>query len=546
MRKLKIALLSLVLVTGIFGITLENDRLFEISKNMELFASVYKMLNVHYVDQIDPNVLMKTGIDAMVNSLDPYTNYITESQVQSYRISDDEKFQGIGASVYKIGEKYYLSNVLEGGAAQEGGLHAGDEIRSINGTILAGKSEEDVNNQLRGAPGTTVSLLLKENQSGKEVSYNIKRDEVKISNVPHSDMVADGIGYIQLTTFTDNAGANISKALKGLKEKDANMKGLMIDLRQNGGGLLREAVNICNLFIPRGLEVVTTKGKLKDKDNVYKTMATPEDLDVPIVVLVDGRSASASEIVSGVLQDYDRAVILGQRTYGKGLVQNFFEVGYNSRVKVTISKYYIPSGRCIQGVEYANGDPVDIPDSKRSKFKTKNGRTVLDGGGVTPDVKINKPELSNLMKAIADQKIVFLYANEYVRKNPTYEGDITKFNFKDINDFKTFLTKINFSYKLEGEDHYDQMIASVSANEQFKNEISSGVKMLGDKFKAEKERELTRHQDEIMHMIEKEIASRYRFEKGKSQINLRNDVDVKEAIALFSDQARYKSLLGQK
>ena len=546
MRKLKIALLSLVLVTGIFGITLENDRLFEISKNMELFASVYKMLNVHYVDQIDPNVLMKTGIDAMVNSLDPYTNYITESQVQSYRISDDEKFQGIGASVYKIGEKYYLSNVLEGGAAQEGGLHAGDEIKSINGTILAGKTEEDVNNQLRGAPGTTVSLLLKENQSGKEVSYNIKRDEVKISNVPHSDMVADGIGYIQLTTFTDNAGANISKALKGLKEKDANMKGLMIDLRQNGGGLLREAVNICNLFIPRGLEVVTTKGKLKDKDNVYKTMATPEDLDVPIVVLVDGRSASASEIVSGVLQDYDRAVILGQRTYGKGLVQNFFEVGYNSRVKVTISKYYIPSGRCIQGVEYANGDPVDIPDSKRSKFKTKNGRTVLDGGGVTPDVKINKPELSNLMKAIADQKIVFLYANEYVRKNPTYEGDITKFNFKDINDFKTFLTKINFSYKLEGEDHYDQMIASVSANEQFKNEISSGVKMLGDKFKAEKERELTRHQDEIMHMIEKEIASRYRFEKGKSQINLRNDVDVKEAIALFSDQARYKSLLGQK
>lgn len=546
MRKLKIALLSLVLVTGIFGISLENDRLFEISKNMELFASVYKMLNVHYVDQIDPNVLMKTGIDAMVNSLDPYTNYITESQVQSYRISDDEKFQGIGASVYKIGQKYYLSNVLEGGAAQEGGLHAGDEIRSINGTILAGKSEEDVNNQLRGAPGTTVSLLLKENQSGKEVSYNIKRDEVKISNVPHSDMVADGIGYIQLTTFTDNAGANISKALKGLKEKDANMKGLMIDLRQNGGGLLREAVNICNLFIPRGLEVVTTKGKLKDKDNVYKTMATPEDLDVPIVVLVDGRSASASEIVSGVLQDYDRAVILGQRTYGKGLVQNFFEVGYNSRVKVTISKYYIPSGRCIQGVEYANGDPVDIPDSKRSKFKTKNGRTVLDGGGVTPDVKINKPELSNLMKAISDQKIVFLYANEYVRKNPTYEGDITKFNIKDINDFKTFLTKINFSYKLEGEDHYDQMIASVSANEQFKNEISSGVKMLGDKFKAEKERELTRHQDEIIHMIEKEIASRYRFEKGKSQINLRNDVDVKEAIALFSDQARYKSLLGQK
>ncbi len=536
----------MVLLTGVFGVTLENDRLFEISKNMELFASVYKMLNIHYVDQVDPNVLMKTGIDAMVNSLDPYTNYITESQVQSYRISDDEKFQGIGASVFKIGEKYYLANVLEGGAAQEAGLNAGDEIKSINGTTLSGKSEEDVTNQLRGAPGTTVGLMVKENKSGKEVSFNIKRDEVKISNVPHSDLVADGVGYIQLTTFTENAGANISKAIKELKEKEPDLKGLMIDLRQNGGGLLREAVNICNLFIPRGLEVVTTKGKLKDKDNVFKTMATPEDLDVPVIVLVDGRSASASEIVSGVLQDYDRAVILGQRTYGKGLVQNFFEVGYNSRVKITISKYYIPSGRCIQGVEYANGDPIDIPDNKRSKFKTKNGRTVLDGGGVTPDVKILKPELSNLMKAINEQRIVFLYTNEYVKKNPTFEGGITNFRFTDMGDFKAFLTKINFAYKIEGEDHFDQMIASVNPNEKFKNEIATGVKIIGEKFKMEKDKELLKHQDEILHIIEKEIASRYRYEKGKSQINLRNDMEVKEAVALFNEPARYKTLLGQK
>ena len=546
MQKLKITALSLVIITGIFAITIENDRLFEISKNMELFASVYKMLNVHYVDQIDPNVLMKTGIDAMVSSLDPYTNYITESQVQSYRISDDEKFQGIGASVYKIGEKYYLSNVLEGGAAQEAGLNAGDEIKSVNGTALTGKSEEDVAGQLRGAPGTTVSLIIKENLTGKEVSHNVKRDEVKVSNVPHSDLVADGIGYIQLTTFTENASANISKALKSLKDKDENLKGLMIDLRQNGGGLLREAVSICNLFIPRGQEVVTTKGKLKDKDNVFKTMATPEDLDIPVVVLVDGRSASASEIVSGVLQDYDRAVILGQRTYGKGLVQNFFEVGYNSRVKVTISKYYIPSGRCIQGVEYANGDPIDIPDSKRSKFKTKNGRTVLDGGGVTPDVRIPKPELSNLMKALNDQKTIFLYVNQFVKRNPTFSGDITQYKFTDIADFKAFLSQINFSYKIEGEDHYDNMIASVNKNEDFKNEISSGIKMLGDKFKMEKEKELARHQEEIVHLIEKEIASRYKYEKGKSQINLRNDAEVKEAINLLNDPAKYKMLLGQK
>jgi carboxyl-terminal processing protease len=546
MRYLKILGISLVLFTGIFAITFENDRLFEIAKNMELYSSVYKMINTHYVDEIDPNTLMKTGIDAMVSSLDPYTNYITESQVQSYRISDDEKFQGIGTSVYKIENKFYLSNVLEGGAAQEAGLKAGDEILLLNGTALTDKSENDVMSLLRGAPGTNVGLVIKVNETGKEINLTLKRDEVKISNVPHSDIVADGVGYIQLTTFTENASANISKAYKNLKDKDENLKGLMIDLRQNGGGLLREAVNICNLYIPRGKEVVTTKGKLRDKDNVFRTMMTPEDLDIPLVVLVDGRSASASEIVSGVLQDYDRAVILGQRTYGKGLVQNFFEVGYNSRVKVTISKYYIPSGRCIQGVEYANGDPVDIPDSKRSKFKTKNGRTVLDGGGVTPDVKIEKPVLSNLMKALGDQKMVFLYVNEYMKKHPNYEGEITTFNFMDYSDFVSFLEKKKFTYQLDGEDHYQNMVASLDKSASLKADLSTSLKNIGDRFKNEKMEDMKVHKLDIVHEIEKEIASRYRFEKGKSQISLRNDNEVKEAIGLFNDKTKYNALLSVK
>ncbi|HMP28349.1 MAG TPA: S41 family peptidase [Saprospiraceae bacterium] len=544
MKYIKILGISAALLTGIFAVSLENDRLFEIAKNMELYSSVYKMLNTHYVDEIDPNTLMKTGIDAMVGSLDPYTNYITESQVQSYRISDDEKFQGIGASVYKIGEKFYLTNVLEGGSAQEAGLKAGDELITINGSALKDKTENDVISLLRGAPSTNVAILLKENLTGKEINHNLKRDEVKISNVPHFDLVGDGVGYIQLTTFTENSAANISKAFKKLKERDENLKGLMIDLRHNGGGLLREAVNICNLFIPRGKEVVTTKGKLRDKDNVFKTMMTPEDLDIPLVVLVDGRSASASEIVSGVLQDYDRAVILGQRTYGKGLVQNFFEVGYNSRVKVTISKYYIPSGRCIQGVEYANGDPIDIPDSKRSKFKTKNGRTVLDGGGVTPDVKIEKQELSSLMKAMSDQKMVFLYANEFVKKNPKFDGDITSFNFKEFNDFIAFLDKANFSYELEGEDHYKNLVASLDKAENLKKDLSLNIKTIGDRFKLEKQQDINKHQQEIIHELEKEIASRYGFEKGKSQINLRNDAEVKEAINILNNKTKYNAILG--
>jgi carboxyl-terminal processing protease len=275
-------------------------------------------------------------------------------------------------------------------------------------------------------------------------------------------------------------------------------------------------------------------------------MNTPVDLDIPLVVLVDDRSASASEIVSGVLQDYDRAVILGQRTYGKGLVQNIFEIGYNSRVKVTISKYYIPSGRCIQGVEYANGDPVNIPDDKRSKFKTKNGRVVLDGGGVTPDQKMVKPELSNLMKAFKDQKTIFIYVNEFMKKNPVYEGDITSFNFSDFNKFTEFLQKSNFSYKLEGEDHFENLNASIDKAADLKGYMSNNLKAIGEQFKSSKAEDLKKHKDEIIHEIEKEIASRYRFEKGKSQINLRNDIEVKETISLINDQVKFKSLLGAK
>jgi carboxyl-terminal processing protease len=399
---------------------------------------------------------------------------------------------------------------------------------------------------LRGAEGSVVNLGIKSSETKKEINHPLKRDEVNISNVPYSNIVAPNIGYIQLTTFTANAGDNISKALSKLKEQDPNIKGLMLDLRQNGGGLLREAVTISNLFIDKGKEVVTTKGKLRDKDQIYRTVGPAVDLDIPIAVLVDNRSASASEIVSGVLQDYDRAVILGQRTYGKGLVQNFFELGYNSRVKVTISKYYIPSGRCIQGVEYANGDPVDIPDNKRTKFKTKNGRVVLDGGGVTPDIKIAKPEQSSLMKSIEDQQMIFQYVNHYLENNPKLNGKIEDFKFTNFEDFTKWLNKKKFDYKIEGESDLDKLNSAISANSDLKLSTKSNIEALQSSFKVQKAKDMQKHSAEIIDEIEKEIAARYGYEKAKAQVSLRNDIEVKEAISVLNDPARYKSLLAIK
>ena len=526
----------------------ENDRLFEISKNIELFVSVFRELNKNYVDDVDPSTLMRTGIDAMVGSLDPYTNYITESQVERYRISDDERFQGIGASVAVIDSKVFLSDLLEGGAAEKGGLNAGDEIISINGELIKGKNKEDVLIMLRGVAGSPVKLVVSRNDSDKDETITVERDEINIPNVPYAGVVDKGIAYINLTTFTDNAAANISKELKRMKreaKEGEEIKGVIIDLRHNGGGLLREAVAICNIFMPKGEEVVFTRGKLKEKDQSFKTMSVPEDLDIPITVLVDKKSASASEIVSGVLQDKDRAVIVGQRSYGKGLVQNIFELGYNNRVKITTSKYYIPSGRCIQGVEYANGEPVDIPDNKRTKFKTKNGRSVLDGGGVTPDVKTPAAEVNDITKALLDQNIIFSYVNEYVLKNDSIK-DIDLFSFAKYDEFVAYAKKKNFTYLTPGEAEIKALEEVIKDKNEMKSQVSADISSMKNKFTAAKVNDFVKYKDEIVRHIEKEIISRYFYQKGATKLALRRDKEVEEAIAILKDKTRYNSILGIK
>ena len=542
-KRIKVAILSMIMVVGVAGITIENDKLFEISKNLEIFISVYKELNTNFADELDPSTLMRTAIDAMTHSLDPYTNFVSESQVESYWINEDDKYQGIGARVGLVQKKLMILEAYQGGPALTAGIKSGDEIISVNGINIEGKKIEEVNAILRGIPGTDIKLSIKKNGSDLAEDINVKRGEVNIPNVPYSGFVADGVGYISLTTFTQNAGSNISKALRELKTKNPNMSGIILDLRQNGGGLLHEAVNICNIFIPNGEIVVTTKSKVKERDQTFKTQSQPADLEIPVAILIDKRSASASEIVSGVMQDLDRAVLIGQRSFGKGLVQNTKELPYNARLKITTSKYYIPSGRCIQGVEYENGEPKDIPDSQRTKFKTKNGRIVMDGGGVTPDVKLPARNVSAVTQALVDQHIIFDYVNNFCQNKEKIDT-IGVFKFTDFTGFTEYLKKRNFQYEMEAEKYLNK--AKESMDSASDKTLSDEIVKLKQKISAAKSDELQASKMQIIEEIEKEIVSRYYFQKGKVQLTLDNDPEVKEAISILKDSNRYKKILAIK
>lgn len=541
-KKIKVLLLAVVMMSGVAAVSIQNDKLFEISKNLEIFISVYKELNTNFADDLDPSTLMRTAIDAMTHSLDPYTNYVSESQVESYWINEDEKYQGIGAKVSIINNKLLIMEPYEGGPALKAGIKAGDEVVAVDGINILGKKIEEVNAILRGIPGTNVKLGIIKNGQTATTDVILTRGEINIPNVPYSGFVADNVGYISLTTFTQNAGANISKALKDMKAKNPNMAGVILDLRQNGGGLLHEAVNICNIFIPNGEIVVTTKSKVRERDQTFKTMAPPLDLEIPLAILIDKRSASASEIVSGVIQDLDRGVLIGQRSFGKGLVQNTKELPYNARLKLTTSKYYIPSGRCIQGVEYENGEPKDIPDSQRSKFKTKNGRIVMDGGGVSPDVKLPAKLVYPVTEALLSQNMIFLYANKYCQGKDSI-AKVGDFKFIDFADFEAFLKNQNFKYESESEKLLAKAHDAMSTEEtNVKDELSR----LQQKIASSKVGELQRAKDQIIDEIEKEIITRYYFQNGKVQQTLDDDPEIKEAVSVLKDTNRYKKLLGGK
>ncbi len=538
-RTSKFLAIGAIAFGGLATTVIENGNYFEIAKNIEIFANLYKEVNTYYVDEINPSTLMKTGIDAMMESLDPYTNYISETQIEGYRFITEGKYNGIGADIRLIDELPTVVSPYLDAPAQKAGLKAGDKIIAIDGKDTKGKTTDEVSAFLKGYPGTEVALTISRPGQDKPLNITLVRDEVSVSNIPYSGMVSGDVGYVALTTFTRDAGNNVAKALRDLKTEQPNLKGVILDLRDNGGGLLAEAVNLCNVFVPKDELVVTTKGKVQEWDRSFRTLNPPVDMEVPLIILINKGSASASEIVSGTIQDLDRGVLLGQRSYGKGLVQNTRDIGYNAKVKLTTAKYYIPSGRCIQAVEYKDGKPVDIADSKRAKFKTRNGRPVLDGGGVAPDVLLDHDANSNILQTLEEKNVVFKYVTEWMLKNPevkTWED----FHFTNWDDFVAFLNKQNYEFDTETE----KLLKDLKEKSKTGGYLAAAdIQALEAKVITAKKADIEKHKERITDMIEKEIVSRFFYEKGRVQVGLRNDPEIKEAVKLFGDKTKYDAIL---
>jgi carboxyl-terminal processing protease len=531
--------LAAVLLVGTAFTVTTNDKYFEIIKNIEIFTNVYKELNTNYVDEIDPGQLMRTGLESMVGSLDPFTNYISEADIEGYRFQTEGRYRGIGAKSEQMGDYITITELYRDQPADRAGLKAGDQIISVDGQSAVGRTLEEMESVMRGFPGTTMDLVIRRPGVVEDISISLTRGDVKVPNVPYSGMLGEDIGYINLSVFTQQASRNVASALRELQAQTPELKGVVLDLRGNGGGLLAEAIGLCNLFIPRNEIVVTTRGKVKDWDRVYKTQNQPINTDIPVVVLINERSASASEIVSGVMQDYDRGVLIGQRSYGKGLVQNTMDIGYNARVKITTAKYYIPSERCIQSVEYENGEPKHIPDERRARFKTRNGRQVLDGGGVKPDILLDPITDDGIVKALIEEFVLFDYVTQWTQAHPTIDS-VDVFDFTDFAGFEAYLQQRNFQYNSAAEKVLADFKAKAAAEGL---DLTAQLKQMEADIDAAQQAELQRYRDDIIDLIEKEIVGRYYYQRGKVQMGLRNDAEVAEAIELLNDPERYRGIL---
>ncbi|MBR1798758.1 MAG: S41 family peptidase [Bacteroidales bacterium] len=530
-KKVASTLLTLALL-AVCNIKAQTDRSFEIAKNLEIFSSVYKNLNLNYVDDIDPGKTIKVAIDAMLASLDPYTNYYAESQMEDVKLQLLGEYGGIGSLIMQRGDSILISEAYQGLPADQAGLKAGDRITSVDGVSTHGKTTSDVSAAMRGQAGTTVTLGIE--RAGKTFETKITRREIKLPNVPYYGYVAGNIGYIKLDEFTTDAAKNVREAFVNLKKDMPNMKGIILDLRGNGGGLMNEAVDIVNIWVPKGTLVVETKGKVASKNMKSYTRMQPVDTEIPLAVVIDGNSASASEIVSGSLQDLDRAVIVGQRSYGKGLVQNILPMAYNSQMKVTVSKYYIPSGRCIQAIDYthrdANGRATKVPDSLKTAFKTKAGRTVYDGFGIEPDVEVKPQYMSNIAIALSQKFIIFDYATNYYRTHQAI-APAEQFEVSDslYDGLCNFIKERNLSYQTLTERMLTQL-REVAENEKYDSAISQNIKELEKLLDAEKANDLQRHRTEISEMLKAELLTRYYYDRGRIVGALKDDKTIERAI----------------
>ena len=540
--------LSLLLFIGLaFGATAQNDKGFEISKNLEIFANVYKNLHTNYVDDVDPGKTMKVAIDAMLASMDPYTNYYAESDMEDVKMQVLGQYGGIGSLIHQEGTNIYVAEPYEGLPADKAGLKIGDRILAVNGESTEGKNNAEVSAAMRGQAGTKVTLSLE--REGKTFDVTITRAEIRLPNVSYSGIVNGNIGYIRLDEFTQNAAKNVREAFKRLKRDNPGLKGVILDLRGNGGGLMGEAVDIVNIWVPQNELVVETKGKVASKNIKSRTRMPAEDVDIPVAVLINGQSASASEIVSGSLQDLDRAVIIGERSYGKGLVQNILPMPYNSQMKVTVSKYFIPSGRCIQAIDYKhrdeNGRAIKVPDSLKTAFSTRHGRTVYDGFGIEPDIEVEHPTSSLLSVALYNRFHFFNYALKFHREHDTIPSPKDFVITEEIyQDFINYLSDKTYDYTTYTENIISDL-RKVAEEEDYMDNLKQQIDQLEKTYKEAKKDDLMRHRDEVSQLLKDAILVHYYYRKGCIEGALSDDPDVKKAVEILSSSAEYNRILNK-
>jgi carboxyl-terminal processing protease len=538
---------AFLMVSGIvaFKTVQENDRYFQIVKNLDIFATLFKEVNAYYVDEVNPNQLIKVGIDAMLNSLDPYTTYIPEDDIEDYMTIATGEYGGIGAVIQR---KQGINTVImphKGSPADRAGLKIGDQILEINGISLEGKNSEDISRLLDGAARSDIELLIKRFDREEPFKVSVRREKITLPNVSYSGMVTEDIGMIRLTDFTTKAGKEVSNALDDLKADGAEK--IILDLRGNPGGLLDEAINVSNVFVGKGKEIVSTRGKLETWTRVYRAPFEATDTRIPLVVLIDNMSASAAEIVAGVMQDYDRGVLVGRKTFGKGLVQQTRPLSYNSQLKVTTAKYYIPSGRCIQAIDYStrneDGSVGKIADSLKSEFKTKNGRFVYDGGGLDPDIPIESYRYAPISYTLIRKDHIFNYATSYFYSHETIEA-ARDFDLTDVEyeSFVNWLSDKDYSYTTKVESSLDKLI-EVAKEEKYYEDIQGQIYELRDAALKNKEEDLYNFKTEILALLEQEIASRYYLQEGALESTFNIDEDITTAIEILNDEKRYRQLL---
>jgi carboxyl-terminal processing protease len=537
----------ITLFIGTFGLlAFKAEDYFEISKNLDIFSEVYKEVNTTYVDDIKPGELIRAAIDGMLGSLDPYTNFYSEAQAEDYRYQTTGTYAGIGSTIRTIGDYVYIESPVDGFPAQKAGLLPGDKILEVSGEDMKGKKSNELTDYLKGKAGTT--FIIKIERTGEGIlEKSITRENIKLKNVPYHGIIENNIGYLKLTSFTPNAGKEVQEAVIDLKSKGATS--IVLDLRNNGGGLLHEAINIVNVFVPRGETIVTTKGKFIEDNRTYKTLNSPVDIAIPLIVLINENSASASEIVSGALQDLDRAVLVGRNSFGKGLVQTTKRLTYNTSMKITTAKYYIPSGRLIQRLDYGNkinGKAIAVADSVKKAFTTRNGRAVTDGEGIQPDQNIALPDFSKLAQSLVQNNLIFTYANKYRSEHLT-AAEPLKFDVDDslYLDFTQFLSDKEYTYTTRTENDLEQL-EKQAKDDNYYSLLKLELDKLKEALESTKKTDLTNQKAEIKELLEFEIIKRYYFERGTVEIAFDDDKDWAKVTQILEDKKMYTDILTTK